>query len=263
MRWRLEGTLNGKEWRLCYAGQSLARQLDAIWPQGGVTDGTVGDADHQTRRSDHNLHDIPEYDIDIVFALDVHETVEGQGQDLVDTLVASRDSRIRYIIHEDKIYRSYSYADHHPPAWEAGEYTGSNAHLNHVHISFNKNDAWDWAGPWNLAGLGDPGNNDPMGELVANIQKALIEAGFDLGQYPPYGPDYPYGADGSWGEKTQMAFTQMAIKVYESAAIDHDHESADDVYSSIGHTHSEHASRDHTHRVEQPTQWDVITGTPI
>jgi hypothetical protein len=41
-----------------------------------------------------------------------------------------------------------------------------------------------------------------------DIQKALAEAGYDIGSYSPAGPGYPPGADGQWGAKSQAALTQ-------------------------------------------------------
>ena len=39
---------------------------------------------------------------------------------------------------------------------------------------------------------------------VEDIQKALIEAGYDLGNYTPV-PGYPPGADGDWGSASHTA----------------------------------------------------------
>lgn len=247
MRWRLEGTLNGRAWRLCYAGQALAKQIDAIFPDPHPTDGTVGDTAHSIRRSDHNPKDIPEYEIDIVMALDVGETVEDQGQALVDALVASRDPRIRYIIHEDRIWRSYSWGTH-PPAWEPGPYTGPNGHLNHVHISFDWNEPWDWPGAWDLSGLEGA---DMASETVAHIQQGLIDGGWDLGDFTPYDDRFSPGADGEWGDLTHHAFTKVANFAWRE--------------EPEAHTHPEITKRidQHQHKALPPTDWDVVTGVPI
>jgi hypothetical protein len=124
MRWRLSGT----GWQLAASLQTLAHQINDVWPEGGPADGTIGDAAHRTRRSDHNPSAAG-----LVAALDVDEVVEGRGQKLVDELVRSKDQRIKYIIHEGKIWRSYARTGTTP--WVPSAYTGSNPHDSHVHIS--------------------------------------------------------------------------------------------------------------------------------
>lgn len=40
------------------------------------------------------------------------------------------------------------------------------------------------------------------GHAVADLQKWLVELGYDLGDWTPYGPGYPPGADGEYGGTT-------------------------------------------------------------
>jgi hypothetical protein len=54
----------------------------------------------------------------------------------------------------------------------------------------------------------DPEEEDEM-KLIADMQKGMIEAGYDLGSYPPYAPGYPPGADGDWGTKTAEAWLEI------------------------------------------------------
>lgn len=42
------------------------------------------------------------------------------------------------------------------------------------------------------------------GEAVADHQAGLIAIGYDLGDWPPFGPGYPPGADGDFGEDTEL-----------------------------------------------------------
>jgi len=51
------------------------------------------------------------------------------------------------------------------------------------------------------------------GQAVADIQAALSDLGYDLGDYRPYGPGYPKGADGDYGTATETAVRQFQTKV--------------------------------------------------
>lgn len=43
------------------------------------------------------------------------------------------------------------------------------------------------------------------GKAVADLQHMLISLGYDLGDWTPFGPDYPKGADGKFGQGTEDA----------------------------------------------------------
>jgi hypothetical protein len=109
----------------------------ARWPRRNkASDGIMGDARHQARKSDHNLGNA----VDIT-----HDPRSGCDGNVIAAL-AIRDSRITYVIFNRKIW-SVSRARE---GWR--KYTGSNPHTSHVHISIRasaRNDAraWAWADP--------------------------------------------------------------------------------------------------------------------
>ncbi|HEY2947437.1 MAG TPA: peptidoglycan-binding domain-containing protein [Micromonosporaceae bacterium] len=99
----------------------LRAETNATWPKRDKkSDGWIGDAAHQARKSDHNPDGRG-----CVHAIDV-------DRDGIDTrrlvLEAIRDPRTNYVIFERKIYsRSRGF--------KARAYTGSNPHMHHIHIS--------------------------------------------------------------------------------------------------------------------------------
>lgn len=204
MRWRL----SGGGWYLAPALVTLAEQIDAVWPGSGPTDGTIGDLSHQARRSDHNPNSAG-----AVTALDVDEVIEDRGELLVSELVESRDRRIKYLIHEGRIWRSYDKPG--IPAWTAGPYSGTNAHLSHVHISVSSvRERWEDDRRWRI----DLTNGDTMttikrgdtGLTVELYQRALVAwhptLAADLDE-----TDFPI--DGAFGP-----LTQRAVSYYQKTA---------------------------------------------
>lgn len=114
-------------WRLAKSLEQLRRQINAASPnRNKASDGTIGDLAHSKTKSDHN----PDKD-GVVKAMDItHDPGSGvDGTILTESLVASRDRRIQYIIWNRKIISSTV----QPWVWRG--YSGSNPHNHHVHIS--------------------------------------------------------------------------------------------------------------------------------
>ncbi len=108
-------------WTLAPALDELRDELNAKWPnRSTASDGTIGDAAHQARVSEHN----PDR-YGVVRAMDVTQA----GIDVPALLKAViGDERVHYVIADRTIYsRTYG--------WRARSYTGSNPHNLHVHIS--------------------------------------------------------------------------------------------------------------------------------
>lgn len=110
------------------------------------SDGTIGDAAHATRDSDHNPW-IKDGTTGVVTALDItHDPAHGvDSYKLAEILRTNRDPRIKYIISKRRI-ASPSLQD-----WAWRPYNGKNAHTQHVHISVKSSKAqYDSIEPWNL-----------------------------------------------------------------------------------------------------------------
>lgn len=142
-------------WRVARSLFVLRDQIDARFPnRSRITDGYIGDNDHQNTTSDHN----PWYG-GIVTAADwTHDPRSGFDIDrFTDELAAGKDPRIKYIIANRWILDSR--AQYNP--WKWVRYNGSNPHTSHVHVSVMATpicDAMHW---WNVPMLGGVPNPTP------------------------------------------------------------------------------------------------------
>lgn len=115
-------------WRVARSLDVLLGQLNTLAPRRNkASDGSIGDADHQNRTSDHNPW-YPPPNGGIVTARDfTHDPTYLNMQWVADTLVANRDPRIKYIIWNRRIWTPGT-------GWRA--YTGGpNPHTTHLHLS--------------------------------------------------------------------------------------------------------------------------------
>lgn len=128
---------SGPGWRLAQSLALYVREADRRFPERDRTsDGSIGDLAHASRESDHNPYD------GWVHAIDLDEDL-ARGvtlKPLWDYLIRVRDPRIRYLIYEGRIVKSYNDSAGHK-AWVPYPYTGSNAHTQHLHLSINRTSA--------------------------------------------------------------------------------------------------------------------------
>lgn len=123
-------------------------QLTAAFPDRELPDGWIGDSDHQDSTSSHNPDDTPgskpEWeDADStadVRAVDVCNDFgcEVTGRQVVDHLIGLDElgSVIRYIIHDGSIF-------HVDDDFDEEDYSGSNPHREHIHVTFAFTEAAD------------------------------------------------------------------------------------------------------------------------
>lgn len=113
------------DWYLAPSLVALRIEINRLWPNRDRTsDGSIGDASHAARKSDHN----PDWDAGgVVRAIDVDK--DGiDVQALLDATIG--DQRVWYVIWDRHIYsRTYN--------WAKRPYDGENPHTKHVHISIN------------------------------------------------------------------------------------------------------------------------------
>lgn len=122
-------------WRLAKSLDALRRQVNVLAPhRSKASDGTIGDAAHASRSSDHNPW-VTDGAMGVVTALDLtHDPANGcDAEAIAQALVASRDPRIKYVIWNRRIARSYPKVG--LPAWQWTTYSGRNPHTKHVHVS--------------------------------------------------------------------------------------------------------------------------------
>lgn len=139
------------KWRLAKSLDTLRDQINAIAPsRSKSSDGTIGDAAHASRTSDHNPW-VKDGAYGVVTALDItHDPAHGvDSEKLAEALRASKDARVKYIISNRKI--ASSAATGGKPAWAWRPYNGSNPHNKHVHVSVKPvKDKYDSTAQWQI-----------------------------------------------------------------------------------------------------------------
>lgn len=118
-------------WRPAKSLVRLRDQINRAAPnRSKANDGTIGDAAHKTRTSDHNPW-VKDGNIGVVTAIDItHDPDDGcDAEQIVQALVDSRDPRIKYIIWDRRILSSQV----QPWVWR--DYDGKNPHTKHFHLS--------------------------------------------------------------------------------------------------------------------------------
>ena len=130
-------------WRLAPALDRLRAEVDRIAKQRSrKSDGTIGNAEHAARESDHNPNAFG-----IVCALDLtHDSKHFNAHKFANQLrlrcQQGKEQRVNYIISKGRIASVKTGFD-----WE--EYNGENKHNSHIHISLKQeprryNNAGNW-----------------------------------------------------------------------------------------------------------------------
>ncbi len=141
-------------WYIARSLETLRAQLNAMAPRRSTaSDGGIGDAAHSARTSDHNPTSSGQ-----VCARDLtHDPAGGlDGHWLARVLVASGDSRIKYIIWDRRIWT---------PGVGLKAYTGSNPHTKHLHLSVRAGALGDQNRPWNLGATNPQPNPKPEDDV--------------------------------------------------------------------------------------------------
>ncbi|WP_431927884.1 peptidoglycan-binding domain-containing protein [Micromonospora wenchangensis] len=160
----------------------LRDEIDTRWPRRDRTsDGWLGDASHQARRSDHN----PDKDDQSVNAVDID--VDG-----IDPLLVVRQAlahpSTQYVIYDRVIWSRTR-------GFRPARYTGPNPHNKHLHVSVSRQRALeDSRRPWGVADakavkLGDRVLRDGCrGGDVRELQTLANGLGARLGVDGVFGP---------------------------------------------------------------------------
>src|SRR5262245_6984069 len=170
--------------RLAKSLVTLRDQVNAAAPnRSTASDGWIGDIRHRRRKSDHNPNSAG-----VVTALDItHDPIHGvDGTELAES--AKLDPRVKYVIWNKRIWTP-SVAK----AWR--NYTGTNPHTKHVHISMLPAKAkYDDAAQWVMKGV------EAAGEAAADLPPA------------PEPPKLQLGSQGLWVRKLQTMLNK-GVKV--------------------------------------------------
>lgn len=181
------------DWKVAPSLEQLRAQLDEHAPnRSRASDGSIGDAAHRSRDSDHNpwwslagQHYVTARDFthDPDGGLDCHQ--------LAAALVRGRDQRIKYIIWDKRIMSGGQ--GRVPWTWRG--YAGSNPHTRHLHLSVVADARSLSRIPWLLPGLTAPTailRLGSRGPAVAELQRVL-NAWYPRDIVPPLTVDGVYG----------------------------------------------------------------------
>jgi hypothetical protein len=116
-------------WRLAKAIPVLQAQVNAAYPHRPKgADGTIGDAAHAARVSDHNPN--PPH-AGVVTAWDITtDTFSNTLAEQLREMGMRGDGRVKYVIWQ----RHITSAEH---AWKWAPYTGADPHTGHIHLSLS------------------------------------------------------------------------------------------------------------------------------
>jgi len=180
-------------WRVAESLQRLLEQVNQMAPgRSKASDGAIGDPRHQGRESDHNPWVI-DGNIGVVTARDItHDPKNGcDAQKIADSIVASRDPRVKYIIWNRQICSSGV----RPWTWR--KYSGENPHTKHVHVSVLPQKAkFDDRRDWQLT----------QAELEGLAMAFAAGAAEDI--------------ELAWGKKVNAAFKRKVIEISAELGID-------------------------------------------
>jgi hypothetical protein len=138
-------TPDGYRWKLAPCLVVLVRELKERYPDRSTrSDGSIASAAH-SKQNPTSDHEVDRKD-GFVKALDLtDDPPRFDPDDFADLLIRRRDQRIKYVIKDGRIWRSYPKPA--LPAWVPQPYTGSNSHSSHAHISVTDAAARD-TGTW-------------------------------------------------------------------------------------------------------------------
>lgn len=212
-------------WRVAKSLLHLREQINKIAPdRSKASDGTIGDENHRSRKSDHNPW-VRDGGIGVVTALDItHDPEDGcDCEQLVQSLVNSHDSRIKYIIWNRRIISSTV----QPWLWR--KYSGRNPHSKHFHLSVKSNKtSYDSQKDWqidNFQGLHRTLELDTphmRGGDVRKVQQKLRELGYltnDNDVDGIYGPDTEGAVKKFQSDRNIKVDGIVGLQIYEKLGI--------------------------------------------
>ena len=194
-------------WHLAPSLVQLRTEVNRLWPQRSrVSDGTIGNAAHAARKSDHNPNARRSVNAIDITAKGIHVSR------LIRAAIAHPATA--YVIHGGYIWsRTYG--------WKRRTYTGSNPHHTHVHISIQQTAAAEAS---TMAWLASPaqlpvrtiagvkfGARSAAVRLYQQRLRDFLDAPNRLG---PQGVEAfnPHGATGHYGTET-VALTNAMHQV--------------------------------------------------
>lgn len=207
-------------WRTAHALDTLRAEINQRWPgRSKVSDGTIGDAAHASRTSDHNPW-IQVNGVGVVRAFDC--TAVGIDPDAyaehLRSLGKAGDPRLvpgGYVIWNKRIASERQ-------GWAWRRYTGSNGHTHHIHLSLTtKPSGFDSRASWGISGVGrpKPPPPDPVEPNAGRVWREFAKGATD---------DAIYNKPTKPGKDNQVSELQMLL-----AALGHYRAKVDGVYGPV------------------------------
>lgn len=186
-------------WKVAPALVTLLSQVNVLFPsRNRAWDGTIGDAAHAARKSDHDPNEAG-----IVCALDVtndpvHRLV---SRNLADSIRTAGDARLQYVISN----REIANMDIQSAKWRP--YNGANPHDHHCHISVRQDARlWNDDRPWNLQGYILPTSDQIAAHVVP---PAMLKIGSSGSAVMELQSLLHLKADGQFGSETKAAVQDL------------------------------------------------------
>ena len=188
-------------WKVADSLDVLLGQLDDLAPERSkASDGSIGDAAHASRSSDHNpwwrflgqaYVTARDFTHDPDHGLDCHA--------LATALEQGHDPRTKYAIFNERIMSGAG----GPAPWQWRPYTGTNPHTHHLHLSVVSDARALSKIPWLL-----PGMSMPPSRLVGLLRRgstgaAVVALQHVLNAWYPH--DVALTVDGAFGPATEAA----------------------------------------------------------
>lgn len=167
MRFRTSGNNHeGRPWVLAAGLMVLAKQIDEFDPERHAADGTVASAQHDQNNPSSDHRPKPYSGAGVVRALDFGEHTEDDAFKILEAIRKSKDSRVKYCIHESRLFSSYGST---PYEWRP--YTGASPHSSHGHVSTLESGDTNTK-PWNIGeGMAKGPNGEPNWDKVSDWAK--------------------------------------------------------------------------------------------
>lgn len=196
-------------WRVANSLIRLRDQANERFPtRNKSSDGTIGDASHRSRSSDHNPW-VQDAGRGVVTALDLtHDPKSGMDtHKLAEHLRVKRDRRIKYVISAGRIFSSQT------KPWQWRKYTGSNGHYSHMHVSVSSSKAlYDNTAAWDLPSS-QPEPNAPEPQVDLPSGRPVLRVGAKGEAVRTVQTLLMVKADGKFG-----ATTQIAVRAFQRGA---------------------------------------------
>lgn len=188
-------------WRVAKSLDKLLAQINEKFPnRSKASDGSIGDASHSARESDHN----PDAN-GVVCARDyTHDPANGfDSYAFADELRLAHDPRVKYIISNRRIANP----DVQNNAWRP--YSGANPHDHHVHVSVKDvKSLYDSEADWNVPML----DGTATGPVVSPEPEEPEVSGKDVQTALNAGGFGPLTVDGDLGGKSRKAIMRAIRK---------------------------------------------------